>query len=184
MTEEKHERKGSLEPEDVHRFGDPEPEKTPVLDSKWAKRFFELDRSPIRPIIAGLLGLLFTPMASMLITYVNLRRMGYKRKAQLVIRITVVVYYVYIIIFQHIHWTWRGPVSLAVFLLCLPFVFPNLQRKEYLAWKVANPDKKPESWVKGIKWGILGWIVLFFITLMAILPFAIWNLTLAPEFCK
>lgn len=112
-------------------------------------------REPWRPRVAGIIGLIFGPIAAALVAFENFKRLGQTRKGANTLWITIlgsVVYFAFILEFEIEQTESLG--KLIVNFIC-PFLFPALQKTDYEKWETSNIDEPDNGW-SATGWGVLG----------------------------
>jgi tetratricopeptide (TPR) repeat protein len=112
---------------------------------------------PWKPRVAGVMALLFGPLAGAFITYTNLRRLGQSRKATLTLR-----------------WSIAATLAAMVVLLYLPdqftrifglgveaagaAVYPAIQQNDFAVWEQGHPQPQSASGWRSLGLALLGMV--------------------------
>jgi hypothetical protein len=117
-----------------------------------------MSKAPFRPKVTGKIAFFFGPVASALVSVINLRPTGHPLKAKRVLLRTL-----------------GGAGVLAATLVVIPDVlgcavglgaeiafykiYPGLRERQFEGWQAANPDIQPLNGWKAIGWGFVGLVI-------------------------
>lgn len=126
-------------------------------------------RRPWRPRVSGIIGALFGPVAAAIVCFVNLRRLGARRKASSVLLLSLIgsvllgsLMYVLQETSQHVARLVGNFIS--------PFLYPILQLSEFEAWRATNPGVRTDSGWRATGWGLVGGVVFLALALLGAAP--------------
>lgn len=133
--------------------------------------------SPWAPHVAGVSGLLLGPIAGILISWLNLRRLGNSAKAK------QLLFYAIPSVLIELYFLIRLPVKMSrIFGLSVTVasykLFTFAQEPDFKAWQ-ATAGAKPRNGWTSLGWGFLGLIVALTLNIAMVLAFD--NLGILPE---
>lgn len=114
-------------------------------------------KAPWKPLIPAVVALLFGFGAGSIISYMNYRRMGLKRKAKLSLVLLIPTFLIYVIGILFIESNLRFFLVSGAFAV---FLY-TIHKRDFEKWKLRNPDTKLSSGWSGIGWGLIGFPVTF-----------------------
>lgn len=113
-------------------------------------------KPPWNPRASGVAALLCGPLAGAIITHINLRRMGEKRKGVLILFLSTVGSTALLLMLFRLTDTGATLLGKSVGYFICPFLFPMLQRKEFEQWKAAHPETAPSGGGGTTGWALVG----------------------------
>ncbi|HEV2021110.1 MAG TPA: hypothetical protein VGQ94_01130 [Terriglobales bacterium] len=117
--------------------------------------------------MSGVIGFLFGPIAAAIVAFINLRRLGQRRKAVLTLGATGLGS---VLFFVALYWIPEGAakgVGEVVQLISI-FLFPFLQKDGFEHWEAANPGIEPSNGWKATGWGLLGLVLLLAVAVVGL----------------
>ncbi len=113
-------------------------------------------RPPWRPRVSGISGFLCGPLAAAIITYINLRRLGERRRAFWTIALTVAVCAGFGLAITMVPDSVTTTLGKLIGNILSPFLFPLLQTHSFGEWEKRHPGATPDNGWRTSGWCILG----------------------------
>ncbi len=130
----------------------------------------EAEKPPWTPRAIGVLGFVCGPMAAAIATFINLRRLGERRRASLTLFLTAVGSVAFGAV---LYWLPRGAAELVgrfIGNLISPFLYPLLQKAAFEKWEAAHPGVAAANAWKAAGWGLLGLPAFFLLVVVGLFP--------------
>ncbi len=144
---------------------------SPEIERALTGQPLEPRKPPWKPIVSGIVGLVFGPMAGAITSFINLRRLGQRRTAILTLLFTALGSLLFGV---GIYWLPRELVDGAGRLvghLVSPLLFPYLQAQAFKRWEADHPGASTANGWLTIGWGLLGLVAFFLLAIAGSLPF-------------
>lgn len=144
---------------------------SPEIERALAGQSLEPQKPPWKPRVAGVAGLVFGPMAAAITAFINLRRLGLRRKANLTLLFTTVGS---VLFGSALYWAPRelaDGMGRVVGHLVSAFLYPSLQATAFEKWQADHPGTTPANGWLSVGWGVLGLVAFFLLALAGMFPF-------------
>ncbi len=105
-------------------------------------------------------------MAGAVVAYINLKRLGQQRKANLTLGFTILGCVVLFLILDKLPLQAAEGFGWFVGNIVSPFLFPMIQKSDFEQWESNNAELTPHSGWKSLGWGIVGLVA--FVVLLAV----------------
>jgi hypothetical protein len=130
-------------------------------------------KPPWKPRVSGRMGFWFGPLAGGIVAFVNLRRLGARRKANLTLLSTlatlilVLVILIYVIPYNLLRILDKF-IVLGIEVAGFK-IFPSIQSKDFETWQVNHPGANTANGWKAMGWGILGLLSYFALIVLVVM---------------
>ncbi|MGH9530773.1 MAG: hypothetical protein ACRD2Q_00160 [Terriglobales bacterium] len=144
---------------------------SPEIERALTEQPLEPQKPPWKPRVAGIVGFVFGPMAGAITSFINLRRLGRRRRASLTLLFTAIGS---VLFGAGMYWLPRefaGGVGRLVGHLVSPLLYPYLQANAFEKWEADHPGARSANGWLTIGWGLLGLVAFFLLALAGIFPF-------------
>ena len=116
-------------------------------------------KPPWKPRVSGRMAFWLGPLAGGIVAFINLRRLGARRKANLTLLSTVATLILALVILIYVipyYLLFLGKfIGLGIEVAGFK-IFPSIQSKDFETWQVNHPGATTANGWKAIGWGILG----------------------------
>ncbi len=127
---------------------------SPDIDSK-----VSMSKAPWKPSVSGSIAFFFGPVASGIITYINLKRLDHPKKANLVLKFTFIGTVILILLLFMMSEFMTNFMGTFIGHFLTIFLFIKLQKKEFKDWQINNEHIKPSNGWRTVGWGFLGFFL-------------------------
>ncbi len=122
-------------------------------------------KSPWHPLVAVISSIIFTPLAGALVTNINLRKLGKRLKADIVLIFTVLSSITLAFLFPKLPNNVVQVLNLSFYAL-LPLLFWLAQKNDFEKWKRSDSHNIASKWQKSLILSFAGLLIYLFIFLV------------------